>query len=117
MLKTAFLEISKSKFYAYGSEFVALKDFDALLENLKKEHKKATHFCYAYIIDDCGTKEKSCDDREPRGTAGAPIMNVLKRKGIRNYGIIVVRYFGGTKLGAGGLIRAYSKSASGIFKE
>lgn len=115
MLKTAYFEISKSKFYSYGDEFFSVEAFLEFLENLKKEHKKATHFCYAYIIDDFGTKEKNCDDHEPRGTAGAPILNVLKRKGIRNYGIIVVRYFGGTKLGAGGLLRAYSKSASALF--
>lgn len=115
MLKTAFLEISKSKFYSYGNDFSTLDEFEVFLQNLKKEHKKATHFCFAYIIDDCGTKEKSSDDHEPRGCAGAPIMNVIKRKGLRNYGIIVVRYFGGTKLGAGGLLRAYSKSASLLF--
>ena len=110
-----YYEISKSKFYSYFYEFNKVEDFKKVLEDLKKEHKKATHICYAYIIDDEGTKEKAFDDGEPKGTAGMPILNVLKRKGLRNVAIFVVRYFGGTKLGAGGLVRAYTKSASGLF--
>ncbi len=115
MEKAGYLEISKSKFYSYGFDVESVAKFVARLEELKHEHKKASHFCYAYIIDDNGNKEKCTDDKEPKGTAGLPIMNVLKRKNMKNYAIIVVRYFGGTKLGAGGLLRAYSKSASTLF--
>lgn len=115
MEKTGFLEISKSKFYSYGFDVCTVQQFIDKLNELKLQHKKATHFCYAYIIDDNGNKEKCTDDKEPKGTAGMPIMNVLKRKNMKNYAIIVVRYFGGTKLGAGGLLRAYSKSASVLF--
>lgn len=112
---TGFVEISKSKFYSYGFDVNTVEQFNEHLSNLRLEHKKASHFCYAYIIDDNGNKEKCTDDKEPKGTAGLPIMNVLKRKGMKNFAIIVVRYFGGIKLGAGGLLRAYSKSASILF--
>lgn len=114
---SAVLEVSKSKFYSYGFDVENVADFDNKLQQLKKQHKKATHFCYAYIISDNGNKEKCTDDKEPKGTAGLPIMNVMKRKGLKNYAIIVVRYFGGTKLGAGGLLRSYSKSASMLFNK
>ncbi len=115
METTGYVEISKSKFYSYGFDVGSVQQFNDRLSELRAEHKKATHFCYAYIIEDNGNKEKCTDDKEPKGTAGLPIMNVLKRKGMKNYAIIVVRYFGGTKLGAGGLLRAYSKSASVLF--
>lgn len=109
------LEISKSKFYSYLIETNSVEEFKKLIENFKKDHKKATHICYAYVIDDNGAKEKAFDDGEPKGTAGLPILNVIKKRGLRNVGIVVVRYFGGIKLGAGGLIRAYSKASSGLF--
>ena len=110
-----YYEISKSKFYSYLYNFNKMEDFKQKLEELKKEHKKATHICYAYIIDDNGTKEKAYDDGEPKGTAGMPMLNVLKRKNLRNVAVFVIRYFGGVKLGAGGLVRAYTKSVSGLF--
>jgi len=115
MEKEYYYEISKSKFYSYLYEIDKIDDFKTKLEALKKEHKKATHICYAYIIDDNGSKEKAYDDGEPKGTAGMPILNVLKRKSLRNVAVFVVRYFGGVKLGAGGLVRAYTKSVSGLF--
>ena len=110
-------EISKSKFYAYLIETNSVDFFKNKLEQLKIEHKKATHYCYAYVIDDNGSKEKAYDDGEPKGTAGMPILNVIKRKNLRNIAIIVVRYFGGIKLGAGGLVRAYSKATSMLFAD
>ena len=81
------------------------------LEFLKKEHKKATHICYAYRLRSpfC---EKAVDDGEPSGTAGRPILNVLQKKDIQNVCVFIVRYFGGIKLGAGGLVRAYTKATS-----
>lgn len=110
-----YYEISKSKFYSYFYQINKIETFKEILEKLKKEHKKATHICYAYIIDDEGSKEKAYDDGEPKGTAGMPMLNVLKRKGLRNIAVFVVRYFGGVKLGAGGLVRAYTKAVSSLF--
>ena len=76
---------------------------------IKEKHKDATHYCYAYIIDDL---KKSSDDGEPGGTAGVPIMDTLNKADLNNILCVVVRYFGGIKLGAGGLVRAYRKSVS-----
>ena len=78
-----------------------------LLENIKKEYKDATHYCYAYIIDNV---IKSSDDGEPGGTAGLPMLQVLKNNELNYILAITIRYFGGIKLGAGGLVRAYTKS-------
>ena len=116
MQEQSYYEISKSKFYGYKFEIKTEKEVKLIIENLKAEHKKARHFCFAYIVDDNGAKEKVSDDGEPKGTAGMPILNVLKHKSLRNILLVVVRYFGGIKLGAGGLVRAYTKTASLIFK-
>lgn len=115
MQNESYFEISKSKFYGYLIDVESIEMFNKFLDSLKLQHKKATHFCFAYIFDNEGRKEKFSDDKEPKGTAGLPIMNVLKRKQQTNKAIIVVRYFGGVKLGAGGLLRAYSKTASMLF--
>lgn len=105
--------VKKSRFITklyYLEDENKVKD---IIESLKKEYKKATHICYAYRIN---CKEKAFDDGEPSGTAGRPILNVLQKKDINNVLCVVIRYFGGIKLGAGGLTRSYSKSASLIFK-
>lgn len=104
------LEINKSKFYYFRISGTAA-DFQRELDKIKAEHKKATHVCYAYSFEH-PFEEKCCDDGEPKGTAGSPILSVIKKKKLANVGVIVVRYFGGIKLGAGGLVRAYTKSAS-----
>lgn len=83
------------------------------LEKVKLSYPKATHYCYGYIVDNY---KKSSDDGEPGGTAGIPILNVLEKDNITNILAIVVRYFGGIKLGAGGLTRAYSKSVRDTIK-
>ena len=91
---------------------IKINDIDEIkkkLENIKKIYKDATHYCYAYIINN---KEKCSDNGEPSGTAGLPILNVLKQNDLTNILCVVIRYFGGIKLGAGGLIRAYSSSTS-----
>ncbi len=85
-----------------------------ILDDLRKEYKDATHYCYAYVIDD---NKKSSDDGEPGGTAGVPIMDVLNKANLNNVLCVVVRYFGGIKLGAGGLIRAYRKAVSDCIGE
>ena len=77
------------------------------LEDIKQEYPKATHYCYAYIYED---KKHSSDDGEPSSTAGLPMLNVLEKENLMNVLAITVRYFGGIKLGAGGLVRAYTKS-------
>jgi uncharacterized YigZ family protein len=80
-----------------------------LLDETKNTYKEATHYCYAYIIDN---EEKSTDDGEPGGTAGLPILQVLKKNNLNYVLAVVIRYFGGIKLGAGGLVRAYTKSVT-----
>lgn len=84
------------------------------LNNIKKEHSKATHYCYGYIYDNI---KHANDDGEPSGTAGQPILNVLEKEELNRVLAIVVRYFGGIKLGAGGLVRAYTKSVTSALKQ
>ena len=106
-------EIKKSKFYAFNYSVDNLNDIKFILDNLKKEHKKARHFVYAYKIDGL---EKKCDDGEPSGTAGMPLYNIINKKDLNHILIVVVRYFGGIKLGAGGLLRAYNQAGSDVTK-
>lgn len=107
------LIIKKSKFITNLYKINNINDVDRLLDFLRNEYKDATHICYAYII---GGIEKCFDDGEPSGTAGIPILNVLKKNNIGNILAVVVRYFGGIKLGAGGLVRAYSNSVVDALK-
>lgn len=99
--------IKKSKFICKLYYVNDIYEINSILEDLKKEYKDATHICYAYVIDN---KEKAYDDGEPSKTAGMPILEILKKKDLNNVLCVVIRYFGGIKLGAGGLIRAYSNS-------
>lgn len=101
----------KSKFIGFLLACKSLQEISDCLEFLKKEHKKATHICYAYSLSS-PFLEKAVDDNEPSGTAGRPILSVIQKKGLRDVCVFVVRYFGGIKLGAGGLVRAYTKTAS-----
>ena len=101
--------IKHSRFITFLIKCERKKDIKALLSKIKLEYPKANHYCYAYRLYD---SQGSSDDGEPSGTAGLPILNVLEKESISNILCIVVRYFGGIKLGGGGLIRAYSKSAS-----
>ena len=98
------IEVMKSKFVAYLVPLKNEEDFKPLLANLRKEHKKARHIVYAYRV---GVKSKSCDDGEPKGTAGHPLLELLYKKDLNDVALLVVRYFGGTKLGAGRLLRTY----------
>ncbi len=100
-----------SKFIAYAFEVESEEDFKDELDKIKKEHFKARHHCYAYVIGVGEDQFRYNDDGEPGGTAGLPIFNQIKSFNLKNIGVVVVRYFGGTKLGVPGLIRAY-KSAT-----
>lgn len=115
-MKTVEIIINKSRFIGFLTRLTCENDIKNTLDNISKEHKKATHICYAYVYNVDKVLEKFSDDGEPKGTAGAPIMNVLKKRKCQNTLIAVVRYFGGIKLGAGGLIRAYSKTAGSLFE-
>lgn len=109
--------IERSKFISYLFPCESKTQANEILENLRKKHYDATHVCYAYIIREDIDIYKSSDDGEPSQTAGAPILNVLKRNELTNVLCVVVRYFGGIKLGAGGLTRAYSSSAISVVEE
>ena len=98
------IEVMKSKFIAYLYPLEKEENFKELLANLRKEHKKARHIVYA---DRSNLKSKSCDYGEPKGTAGHPLLELLYKKDIDNVALLVVRYFGGTLLGAGRLLRTY----------
>ncbi|MDR3712874.1 MAG: YigZ family protein [Puia sp.] len=101
-----------SKFIAYACPIQSVEEFKAKLNDIRKEHPKATHHCFAYRIGIDGNVFRSSDDGEPSGTAGRPILGQLDSKQLTNTLIIVVRYFGGTLLGAPGLINAYRSAAS-----
>ena len=111
LINTYTLEIKKSKFIAYYYTVNNLEDINNIYKTLKKEHKKARHLPYAYKIDNL---VKKSDDKEPSNTAGTPIYSVIEKNNLNNCLIVVVRYFGGIKLGSGGLFRAYLKSASQV---
>lgn len=106
---TTTYEINKSTFITLLFKVSKKEEINTYIKQTKEKYKDATHYCYAYIIDDY---KKSSDDGEPGGTAGVPIMEVLLKNDINYILCIVVRYFGGIKLGAGGLVRAYSKSTT-----
>lgn len=110
---TARLEIKKSEFIAYAYPVISREEAMFHVEHLREQYPDARHFCWGYIIGDPDntTSAGFDDDGEPSGTAGRPILNVLQHKSIGNVIIVVVRYFGGIKLGAGGLTRAYAGAA------
>ncbi|MEO9021320.1 MAG: YigZ family protein [Ginsengibacter sp.] len=101
-----------SKFLAYSFPLKNVNDFKKHLQNLKKEHSKAAHHCFAYRIGIDGNNFRASDDGEPSGTAGKPILGQIDSKSLTDILIIVVRYFGGTLLGVPGLINAYKTSTS-----
>lgn len=110
ILKNGKAEIEIKKSIFIGRAFFVKSEEEALdfLDKVKEEEKSATHNCHAYIIGEDGLTQRYSDDGEPSGTAGIPMLEVLKKEEMRNVLVIVTRYFGGTKLGAGGLVRAYT---------
>ena len=113
LIGESFHEIKKSKFIGLLYELDSIEEVDIILEEIKKEHKKARHYTYAYKFN---SMAKKTDDKEPSGTCGTPILNVLERNNLNNHLLVVIRYFGGTKLGAGPLLRSYSKAANEVIK-
>ncbi len=104
--------IQKSRFITHVFRATSEEEAQAFIMDIKKKHKDATHNCSAYLIGENDQIQKANDDGEPSGTAGVPILEVLKKRKLKDTAVVVTRYFGGIKLGAGGLIRAYGKSAS-----
>ena len=104
--------IEKSRFLTYSAHIESEEEAREFLAKIRAKHSLATHVCYAFVADKLGNLCRFSDDGEPQGTAGMPILDVLKNKGLYETVVAVVRYFGGIKLGAGGLVRAYSSSAS-----
>ncbi|MBE5782733.1 MAG: YigZ family protein [Clostridiales bacterium] len=100
--------VNKSRFIGYASPCETEEEALAFLKSIREKHKDATHNCYAYVIGQNAGIMRYNDDGEPGGTAGMPMMEVLKARGVVNCCVVVTRYFGGILLGAGGLVRAYS---------
>lgn len=106
--------IKNSKFITNLIKVNSPNDVKSILSNIKKEYPNATHYCYGYIIDN---DIKASDDNEPNNTASKPIIDILTKKNLNNIICIIARYFGGIKLGVGGLLRAYSNSVSECLKK
>lgn len=109
--------IKKSRFICHLKRVETEEEGRAYIAQIKKEHYKANHSCSAMIIGEKGEIKRSSDDGEPSGTAGVPMLTVLEKQGLTNVVAVVTRYFGGIKLGAGGLIRAYAGSVANATKE
>lgn len=108
------IEVMKSKFISYVIHIENLAEFNLFLKKLKNEHQKARHICYAYFFKN---EKKYSDDGEPSGTAGRPILNLIEQNDLSDVAIFVVRYFGGTLLGSGRLLRTYVESAKRVIDE
>lgn len=104
--------IEKSRFIAYFNRATTEEEAQSFIQEIKKKNWNATHNCSAYLIGEHNQIQKANDDGEPSGTAGVPMLEVLKKRDLKDTVVVVTRYFGGIKLGAGGLIRAYGKSVS-----
>lgn len=113
------IEIKKSRFIATAGPAENREQAMSLLAQVKSRYPDARHHCWAYLFGgaDIASSAAMNDDGEPSGTAGKPILNVLQHKGVENLMLIVTRYFGGVKLGAGGLVRAYSQAAEEAMKQ
>ena len=106
------LIIQKSRFITYVNRAETEQQAQDFINNIKEKHKSANHNCSAYIIGEHDNIQKANDDGEPSGTAGVPMLEVLKKQGLQDTVVVVTRYFGGIKLGGGGLIRAYGKATT-----
>lgn len=104
--------IQKSRFITYVNRAETEDEAQDFINKIKEQHKSANHNCSAYIIGEHDNIQKANDDGEPSGTAGVPMLEVLKKQGLKDTVVVVTRYFGGIKLGGGGLIRAYGKATT-----
>jgi len=107
----------KSKFIGYAFPVQQVDNVKALIDTLKKEHHSARHWCYAYRIGIEKINERANDDGEPSNSAGLPILNQIKAQDLTNVLVVVVRYFGGVKLGVGGLMNAYKTAAQWVLEQ
>lgn len=103
--------IEKSRFIGYARPVESVDEATAFIQEIKKKHWDATHNVPAFVVGENNDAQRCNDDGEPSGTAGVPVLEVLKKEDVRNVAVVVTRYFGGVKLGAGGLVRAYTKGA------
>lgn len=110
-------EERKSIFIGHAKRVETEEEAKEFVEKIKSKHKDATHNVYAYIVGKDMLIQKCTDDGEPQGTAGVPVLDVIKKNGITDTAIVVTRYFGGILLGTGGLVRAYSKGAADAVNE
>ena len=110
------MEIKKSRFLAHIAEVRSEEEAEALIKETRKKYYDASHSCSAYILNSDKGIRHSSDDGEPSGTAGKPILDVISGAGLSNVIVIVTRYFGGTELGTGGLVRAYSGATAEVLK-
>ncbi|MDO9492879.1 YigZ family protein [Acetobacterium sp.] len=108
------IEIKKSRFINMVFHIEAEEEAEAILAEIRKKHYKATHVCWAYVLNTNPRRQKASDDGEPSGTAGKPILEVIDHRELKDVLVLVIRYFGGIKLGTGGLIRAYGGGASDV---
>lgn len=106
-----------SKFLSFAHHVESIDEAKAIVAKYRKEHHKARHVCFAYRIGKDGSIYRAADDGEPSGTAGRPILKQLEGAGLTNSMIVVVRYFGGTLLGTGGLVRAYKEAAADVLAQ
>ena len=104
--------IRKSRFIGHARPVENEEEAMAFIESIRKKYWDATHNCYAYVAGERDEWQKSSDDGEPSGTAGRPILEVIKNRGLKYVAVVVTRYFGGIQLGAGGLVRAYAEGAA-----
>ena len=111
------MEIEKSRFITYTKKVFSEEEAKQYLQEIRKMHPNATHHCYAFVIGANHEQQRSNDDGEPAGTAGVPMLEALRLSKIHDCIVVTVRYFGGIKLGAGGLVRAYSSSVSLCLQE
>ena len=109
--------IEKSRFICTLKKVATEEEAQDFIKETKKKYWDATHNCSAYIVGESGAAQRSNDDGEPSGTAGLPMLEVLRKNNLHNVAAVVTRYFGGIKLGAGGLVRAYTNSVAAAIEE
>ena len=103
--------IEKSRFITYSAHVESEEEARGFVAKIRSQHSLATHVCYAFISDKTGNLQRFSDDGEPQGTAGMPVLDVIRKSGVDDATVVVTRYFGGILLGAGGLVRAYAAAA------